>query len=119
MIAIETAPRRFGDAQLGRRIQLLRAPRSRSDLVAAMNNVRRGDRSAYTIAWLKGIETGHRAISVDDLADVADVLGVSMDAIARGVDADSLASIVAPYEGRINEAGRDLLRRTLVTLARK
>ena len=112
-----TAP--SGDKQLGQRIQVLREPRTRQQLVDSMNLARDPERATYTVGWLKLIETGHRGIAVADLAVLADVLGVSIDAVARGHEPDSLASITAPYEGRISKTHKDLLRQMLADWARR
>ena len=108
-----------GDKRLGQRIQHLREPRTRPQRVDSMNLERPLTRAPYTVGWLKMVETGHRMITVPDLARLAEVLGVSMDVIVLGADADSLASIVAPYEGRVSPQRRELLRQMLADWARR
>ena len=114
----ETVTKRTGDPALGRRIVLLRGPRSRADFVASLNH-HVGSRDQYKVEWLKQVELGNKAITVAALEVVSAVLGVSMDAIARGSEADSLESITAPYEGRIGAERKELLRRLLADWAQE
>lgn len=76
--------RRMSKARIGRRVEALR-------LGHGLTRRQLADELGKTDTWLWNIENGYRAPSSDTAKQLADIFGVSVDAILEGEEPDHAA----------------------------